>query len=349
LANTTDAINWDHTRALANKMHSKYTGMEYDYRFTGTETTALALKSVLTMEPDNSEKIESIKQWLLMQRDGNGWSNTKTTSEVFLVLLQEELQSLSKRPTDFSVAAKVGANQLFQTTYNTINTYTPESVTDIPLSLADRHNERAHAKDDKSSAAQAHTLSITKDGPGRLYYSTLFTYFRKLLANDQSVEKGLPQGLKLTRKFYRMKPVATTTNGAIHMRSEEITDGHVKAGETIMMRMFLETPVRLPYIKLEAALPSGAEVVKESTDNTEDHSINTLEGDWGAPWWTHQDILDDRIVYFGRSVPVGKSEFYTMLRMELPGSIQINPVSLEGMYSDKIRAYSALGSLQISD
>jgi uncharacterized protein YfaS (alpha-2-macroglobulin family) len=351
LANTVDATNWDHTQALANKMNSKYTGLEYDYRFTGTETTALAFKAVLTMEADNLEKIESIKQWLLLQRDDNGWSNTKTTSEVFLVLLQEELQSLSKRPTDFTVRAKVGSNQLFQTAYNSINTYTPESVTDIPLNLADLHadlhNERAHASDDKSGAAEAHPLSITKDGSGRLYYSTLFTYFRKLLANDQSVEKGLPQGLKLTRKFYRMKPVATTTNGAIHMRSEEITDGHVKAGETIMMRMFVEAPVRLPYIKLEAALPSGAEVVKENSDDTE--AAKTLEGDWSAPWWTHQDILDDRIVYFGRSVPAGKSEFYTMLRMELPGSIQINPVSLEGMYSDKVRAYSSLGSLQISD
>jgi hypothetical protein len=243
----------------------------------------------------------------------------------------------------------VGANQLFQTAYTATNSYTPENVTPIPLSLVDRHNDQPHASDDNTKMALDHTLSITKDGPGRLYYSTLLTYFRKLLPNDQSVEKGLPQGLKLTRKFYRLKPVATTTNGAIHFRSEEITDGHIKAGETIMMRMFVETPVRLPYVKLEAALPSGAEVVKDSRENTADESTNKMEGDWSAPWWTHEDVLDDRIVYFGKSVPAGKSEFHTMLRMELPGSIQVNPVSLEGMYSDKIRAYSALNSLQISD
>jgi uncharacterized protein YfaS (alpha-2-macroglobulin family) len=199
------------------------------------------------------------------------------------------------------------------------------------------------------------TLTISKDGPGRLYYNALITYFRNLKPGDQSVEKGLPQGLKITRKFYRLVPGATSSDGAVHFHTKEITDGMIKAGETVMMKTFVESPVSLPYIMVQAALPSGAEVVdgggdqENNTDTSTDSDKPGIDGDWGVAWWTHQDILDDRIVYFGTRLPQGKSEFHTMIRLELPGNIQVNPVSLEGMYTNAVRAYSGLDSLHIND
>jgi hypothetical protein len=331
LANGGAYVNWAHTREMAEKLGSKSHYWEYDYRFTGVESTALALKAVMTMEPDNHDKIESIKQWLLWQRDNNGWENTKTTSEVFLALLQEELQFKSSKDTSFTLDASEGAKQLLNAVFDFSTSYKPEQV--IPLPVA------AHDK-----------LTLTKDGPGRLYYTSLITYFRHMLPGDRSVAKGLPEGLNIVRKFYRMTPVATTTDGVVHFRTDEITDGHVKAGETIMMKILVDAPLDMPYIKVEALLPSGAEVVDDSRQNTADSSSDdTMKGDWGSAWWSHQDILDDRIVYFGTRLNHGKSEFHTMLRMELPGTLQINPVSLEGMYSDKIKGYSMLDSLQVTE
>jgi uncharacterized protein YfaS (alpha-2-macroglobulin family) len=167
------------------------------------------------------------------------------------------------------------------------------------------------------------------------------------LPGDQTASKGLPAGLNITRKFFRLKPIATTADGSIHFRCEEIVDAHIKAGETIMMKILVDAPVRLPYVKVEAALPSGCEVVEDAREDSTDDTAPQFQGDWSVPWWTHQDVLDDRIVYFGALLKQGKCEFHTMLRMELPGNLQINPVSLEGMYNDKIRAYSQLGNLQV--
>jgi uncharacterized protein YfaS (alpha-2-macroglobulin family) len=132
---------------------------------------------------------------------------------------------------------------------------------------------------------------------------------------------------------------------------EEIKDGEVKAGETIMMKVFVETPITVPYIMLEAALPSGGEVVDDTPQANEAESTSTteVEGDWGVPWWTHKDILDDRIVFFGTKMSAGKSEFHTMLRMELPGKINLNPVTLEGMYTDNVRGYSDLATFHVSE
>jgi alpha-2-macroglobulin len=334
---TTEFVNWKHNHNLYKKLGLK-DDEDYTYRFTSVESTALALKAVLAMEPKNFDRIEAIKKWILLQRSKDGWDNTKTTAEVFLVLMQDELQSrdlLGKG--NFTSRVSFDQKVLADFISNQDNLYASQKTVQVPI------------------PEKRGTLTISKDGPGRLYYNALVTYFRKLKPGDQSVEKGLPQGLKITRKFYRLVPGATASNGGVHFHTKEITDGMIKAGETVMMKTFVESPVSLPYIMVQAALPSGAEVVdtngdqENNTDTSTDSDQPGIDGDWGAAWWTHQDILDDRIVYFGTRLPQGKSEFHTMIRLELPGNIQVNPVSLEGMYTNAVRGYSGLDSLHIND
>jgi hypothetical protein len=331
-------VNWDHNAVMAKKLGLQYE--EYDYRFTPSETTALALTAVLDMEPDNFEKIEGIKRWLLLQRDQNGWQNTKTTSQVFLSLLKEELQFKSKQgqSADFAVKAIGLGHELLDLMYNSTNIYAAEQTTAIKPS------------------ATAQDVDLIKTGPGRLYYTSILNYMRRLMPGDQIAAKGYPSGLQISRKFYRLT-ATTAADGSIKFHSNEITDHKLKAGETIMMKTIVVSPVSLPYVKIEAALPSGAEVVKDSRESSVENPNENgtsedgtkIEGDWSMPWWTHEDVLDDRIVYFGASLPQGQSEFHSMLRMELPGKLEVLPITLEGMYSDKIRAYSGLDELQVTE
>jgi len=327
-------MDWDHTRAMMKRLNLAGAS-DYSYRFTGVETTALALRAVLAMEPDNSKRIESIKQWLLLQHDENGWENTKTTAEVFLVLLQEELHARRKWPTNFTTEASLGEKLLAKYTFNPDTSYRPEQMVDVPVSR------------------KPETLSLKKQGTGRLYYTGLLTCFRNLKPGDQIAEKGFPQGLRLSRKFFHLVPTATKNDGSLHFRMEPVNDGRVKAGETILMKVYVDAPVSLPYVMLEAALPSGAEVVDNSDeeDYTDEESgeESSYEGDWGYRWWSHQDVLDDRIAFFGTTLPAGKSEFHTLMRMEIPGKLNVQPVSIEGMYTKKVRAYSSLDSLTVTE
>jgi uncharacterized protein YfaS (alpha-2-macroglobulin family) len=128
-----------------------------------------------------------------------------------------------------------------------------------------------------------------------------------------------------------------------------------------MMKTFVHSPIPLPYVKVESALPSGAEVVQDSRESNIQSESSTgaqagvqissndsrTSTDWQTPWWTHQDVLDDKVVYFGALIARGDSEFHTMLRMELPGTVEVMPATLEGMYSNQIRAYSSLDQLTI--
>jgi uncharacterized protein YfaS (alpha-2-macroglobulin family) len=331
-----DMVDWEPTRELLKRMGylSKYG--YYSYRFTGVETTALALRAILAMEPKNSVLIESVKNWLLSQRTKDGWDNTKTTSQVFLVLLEEQL-AFAKGGGSQSPSIRVsdGSQLLEQMTWAIGNLYGPETIVKAPF------------------RSSANALTLTKDGPGRVYYSSLLTYQHLLKPGENVSAMAMPEGLRLERTFSRISVAATTSDGKIHFHSTNLTQNTVHAGETILMKVKLTSPTSVPYVMLECALPSGAEVVagdsKANNLNDGDDSESPFEADWRPQWWTHQDILDDRIVFFVTDLPAGTSEFPVMVRMEMPGTFQINPLKLEGMYTEKVRAYSTPGVMKVTE
>lgn len=337
LANDADGTeDWDHTVVLAKKLfgdHFRPYDVDYSYRFTGVESTALALRAVLSMEPNNSEKVESIKRWLMLQRGKDGWDNTKTTAEVFLVLLKDDLLNRTAKNTNFSMDALNKDTVIAQLKFDPKSRYAVESKVAFPQTMKNG------------------TVTLKKEGEGKLYYNLLQTYFKKLHPGESTEGDALPKGLKVTRKFFRLQSTKETSTGTIHFRTVPITGGQFKSGETVLMKVYIDSPVHVPYIVVESPLPSGAEVVAtHKSEELEGQSGGTaVEGDWGEPWWTHQDVLDDRIVFFGTEMPAGKSEFHTLLRMELPGDVQLNPVTFEGMYTKSVRGYSMLDALKITD
>ena len=135
-----------------------------------------------------------------------------------------------------------------------------------------------------------------KQARSRIYYNSLITYTRKLKPGETIKATGYPAGLAVERSFYRLTPTATTSDGKIHFRSERITNNVITAGETVLMKVKVNTPTELPYVILEAYLPSGAEIVEDKSkedlvNNKNDDNQSSMEGDWGGVWWTHQDVL----------------------------------------------------------
>ncbi|MBX9877800.1 MAG: hypothetical protein K2Y22_05025 [Candidatus Obscuribacterales bacterium] len=349
LANNNDGMtDWDHTRALLNKIKIKSDEDDYTYQFTGVETTAVALQTVLACEPQNSARIESIKRWLLLQHDKDGWENTKTTAKVFLVLLQEEILARKSGTAGTNYTVSVNSGQ------------TPTSAELIALHKLltftdeNRYDEDTVISENIPAGTRipSTAVELKKQGPGRLYYTNLITYTRKLHPGDTINEKSLPANLAIKRSFFRLKPTSIASDGTTHFNLDPISNNVIKAGETVLMKVSVNSPVALPYVILEAALPSGAEVVSDDprADLIDQGSSNrSVETDWGTWWWSHQDILDDKVVFFAKSMPAGKCEFQTLVRMELPGKFQINPMSLHGMYTDHVRALSSLDSITVKE
>ncbi len=335
LANIADGtVDWEHTPAMLKKINTTKDGglgYDYTYRYTGVESTALALRAMLQLEP-TGDKVEAVKQWLLVHRDKSGWANTKTTAEVLLAFLKDALVNPPTLAYE-SASVQVLLNEAMKDTA----TFTAQDLFNTEKSFLYKGTQK---------------VSLNKSGSGKLYYNSFLSYLRNLKPTDNIAGESQPKGLQIKREFMRLEPAATTSDGVLHLKSVPVT-GDLKAGELLLMKISIETPISLPYVIVESPLPSGAEVVEnkgmESAAEEDTNNQAAVQGDWGNPWWTHQDVLDDRMVFFGTTVPAGKSQFHTLLRMELPGKVNLKPVQLEGMYTNLIRGYSQPGSLSIKD
>jgi uncharacterized protein YfaS (alpha-2-macroglobulin family) len=336
IANNTDAtVDWEYTKKLADKLGDREQ-LWYSYRFSPEETTALALAAIVEVKP-NSEIIEKTKNWLLITRGKEGWGSTKATAQVFKALLIEEIAA---RKMD----AKASLSDTLSQGFSCL-------VDGIAYSDSNRYGKETLVSFDKLGNQGGKTIIANKGG-GRLYYFAETRYFKNLNGQTSTGVENLPSDLKMERHFYRIKAMPPAADGTVRLKTEAIADGQIKAGETVLMKTIVNTPRELPYIMVEACLPSGAEVVQDSSKegNIESEVQNNAPlGDWGEPWWTHQDVLDDRIVYFGASLKPGQSEFATLLRMELPGKVGVPPVSMEGMYTKAVRGLSNLDVLKIAE
>lgn len=329
LADTASGMkNWDHTATLAKKLG--FETADYTYRFTGIESTALALRATL-LEREGLAEAEQIEPWLILQRGKDGWANTKTTALVLRALMEKAIAQGKTGATDF-----VATSSLWESdkVFNAANLYAPEQMAASNL-----------------SALSGPSVQLAKNGPGQLYYSALVNYWLALKPGDKVPQQSMPNGLKVRRQFYRIQAKPMGPEGTLRLKTVPINDNRVRAGETVVMKVEVDSPMALPFVIADIALPSGGEVVsndpRESLLDTEDDK--SLSGDWGNWWWAHQDILDDRVVMFANSLPAGKSEFYALIRMELPGTFRMNPVKLEGMYTQRVKAYSPVDTIQVNE
>ncbi len=320
-------IHWDHTRALQKKLG--YPATDYTYRFTGVESTALALRASVAAGASPS-RLEGIKQWLVLQRNRDGWENTKTTAQVLWALTEEALANETGRATDFSALSELWGDPV---RFDRDNRYGPERVFEW------------------TAKQLGQGITLRKKGEGRLYYRMLATFITPLKPGDTVKEASMPAGLKVSRSFYRIEARPTANGSQLRLKAASSPTHEVRAGETLLMRIEVDSPVALPYVIIDAALPSGGEVLSEDprTHQVEEDAQDEFIYDWGNWWWSHQDVLDDRLVLFARALPAGKSEFQALVRLELPGRFQMNPVSLQGMYSGHVRAVSSLDSIRVAE
>lgn len=324
-------FNWERCPEMYKKLSSeeKYYYWYYSYRFTGVETSALALRACLAMEPNNSELLESIKAWILTERGKDGWGNTKTTSEVFKAFMEDELARSNSQICSFSTDISMNGASAMVNSFDAKSLFAPEQAIKLDM-------KQGQGKP-----------KLHKQGAGRLYWSCVLKYYKQLRPGQLGLVASTPNDLAITREFKRLI-ASYDADGKVHFKEEPIT-GKVKAGETLLMTIKLKSPITVPYTLLDVPLPSGAEVVKDDAKEqiaSRDRSDSDIVRSW---WWTHQDIMDDHIAFFVSSYRAGQSEIRQMVRMELPGKFQMNPVTLEGMYTDNVHGYSQANEIEVVD
>jgi hypothetical protein len=317
---------------------------EMDYRFNQTEVNAIAFRALLSGADSNQlseAQRHGLQHWLQNQQDESAWFNSKATAQLLRALMVEELQSKGQiGETAFTVTAKTSPEASEALATQSIQgqaAYRSQWIWDLPLM------QLVHPQ-----------VFLEKTGPGRLFYTQVLKYWLPQASPEHKRIANRPDGILVERQLFRLVPKAVTSNGVVHFKSEAIRDWQVKAGETVLMKVRVKSPIPVPFAILEIPLPSGAEVVANqdtnitSTENESGISESIFEGDWGTSWWGHQDILDDKVAYFSQSLSSNHDHvFFLTLRMEMPGEFGMNPVMLKAMYSNHIQAFSQRDTVKV--
>lgn len=306
------------------------------------ETTSFVLQALVTIDPAN-KLIEPAMNWLVQNRRGAQWSNTRDTAIALLGL------------TDYLRASKeLSANTSYEVTVNGKSvgsrTITPKNVLDAT----------AHFDVDSEAITDDNEIRITrKSGSGALYFAT----YARFVSEEEPV-KAAGNSLFVRRDYFRLAPHPTLLKGFVYNREPLRDLGFVVSGERIDVVVTVETKNDYEYLLFEDLKPAGFEAVELQSGSLVATEVRASAADRkfaaGEPpaehpsvvqrnpsadrtWrtaWVYQELRDRNVALFVRNLPQGIWEIRYTLRAEVPGTFHALPLLGQAMYVPEIRANS---------
>ena len=295
----------------------------------GIEATAFGLQALLTMDPKNA-RVEPVMNWLVKNRRGAQWSNTRDTA-IALLALTDYLKTSGELAGESSYVLLVNGKEVGRGESQRKNVLSGPRGWTI---------DRALLKDGEND------VRIKKTGSGSLFFSVESDYF--------SLEEPIPPAgheLFVRRGYKRLEGQPTLLKGYAYSLSPVDDKGVVKSGERVEVTLTIEAKNNLEYLLLEDLKPAGLEAVevqsgralyaRELHPKTKKATGNTV--------WVYQELRDRKVALFIDKLPQGLWEITYELRGEVPGDYHALPVIAHAMYVPEIRANGAEIRLKVED
>ena len=190
-----------------------------------------------------------------------------------------------------------------------------------------------------------HTLKITKEGPGALYFNTYLRYFTK--------EKHITAAgheVKVDRKYFKLVqiPYDVEVEGAAGQKIKErrlryqrvpVNNGDaVQSGEVIQVELKVTSDNDYTFLCFEDPKPAGCEPTQLRSGG---------KGQEG--FYSYMELRDEKVVFFVSLLGRGEHLLRYRLRAEVPGVFHALPSFVYGMYVPELRANSDEHVIKILD
>ncbi|MEO5930021.1 MAG: MG2 domain-containing protein [Candidatus Kapaibacterium sp.] len=302
----------------------------WDWQSDPVEMTAFAVKALLETRGESDLTRKGVR-WLLSQKEGESWHNTRQTATVIYALV-DQLKSSGEVNPDYNVVVKVNGQQVFSRQMTRADVFQPEQRVRLDAGLRNGNN----------------SVTVEKSGPGRLYTSARVVYYA-----TGAALRPATSGFKVTREYYTLKK---QKRGDIYVYTKAPMTGTVRTGDEIFVKVKVIPDSRYEYFMLEDPLPAGCEVVI----NTEGYHIageaeygddkKAQEGDYSWNWWyADRDVRDEKVSFFAREVGARPYEFSYIMRAQIPGSYSVMPSVATLMYFPEVRGNSGAVALNITE
>ena len=310
----------------------------------GVEATAFALRALLAIDPKN-KLIEPVTNWLIKNRRGAQWSNTRDTAIVVLTM-NEYLRTSGEIQPAMS--------------YELIVNGTPVTTKQVTAADALSAPSQFAISRELLRDGQNEITIQRKGGTGPIYFSARAEFF--------SLEEPLtPAGNEIfvRRQYFKLVNHPTLLKGIVSERIP-LNDGEtVKSGERVEVVLTIEAKNNYEYLLFEDLKPAGLEAVQLrsgenvyvrelksgalSEKNTALMNFKSADNFTGRTRWVYQELRDRKVAMFIDHLPEGVWQLSYEMRAEAPGSFHALPVLGHAMYVPEIRTNGAETRIRVVD
>ncbi len=302
----------------------------YNWQDDQVETSAAVIKALLELRGETELTHQGIR-WLVAQKVGDAWHNTRQTAMV-IYSLSDYLKSSREMSPDYTVVVRVNGTQVYSKRMTGADVFKPEEQ--IALDRATIRNG-------------ANVVTVEKSGTGRLYTTSRLVYY----ATGNAI-KPASAGFRVTREYYTLRK---EKRGDVYVYAKQPFNGTVKTGDELFVKVKVTPDAGYEYFMLEDPLPAGCEVVTKTEGYTiagesdYDEQEREKRGFWGWNWWyADRDVRDEKVSFFARTVLPQPYEFTYILRAQIPGTYAIMPSVASLMYYPEVRGNGNLLSMTIT-
>ncbi len=182
-------------------------------------------------------------------------------------------------------------------------------------------------------------------------------------ANDNVVVKldnGGHLGVRVTEA--RVDAGKSMSNGFSITRSYADTAGSAKtsfkAGEMVTVKLSITANDNRKWIALVDPIPAGFEIINPKlaaggqnlapAGATPDPWAQRRQAYWNAITWDHQEMRDDRMLWFADDMRQGTYELSYQARATIDGSFRVMPATVEAMYFPDVRGRTEMTSVTVT-
>jgi hypothetical protein len=297
------------------------------------------LRALLTIDPQ-SKLIEPVTNWLVKNRRGAQWSNTRDTA-ITVLALNDYLRTSGELAADLEYELYVNGRSV------AAKRVTPDDVLSAPSQFAiDRESVRDGANEIRI---------VRKSGRGPIYFAAQAEFF--------SLEEPItPTGNEIfvRRQYYKLVGRPTLLKGYVYDR-QPLNDGEsVTSGDRVEAVVTIEAKNNYEYLVFEDLKPAGLEAVQvrsgerlyakelKSSAVSQEPPQSAIAYT-GRTRWVYQELRDRKVALFIDKLPEGVWEIRYDLRAEVPGQFHALPLMGHAMYVPEIRSNGAEVRISVAD
>jgi hypothetical protein len=318
-------------------------GLYWRWSDGGVEATSFALRALLAIDPGNA-LVEPVTHWLVKNRRGAQWSNTRDTA-ISVLALNDYLKVSGELAQPLAYEIEVNGHPIAS------RSLSAEEALGAPSRFA---------VDSRYLRDGANTIHLVrKDGRGPIYFSAE--------ARFVSREEPIPAAgneIFVRRQYTRLLSRPTLLKGHVEEEEPLGDGGMLLSGERAKVRLVIEAKNNYEYLVFEDLKPAGLEAVAirsgaslfarelraDAVDRRMAQEGNLENADFtGRTRWVYQELRDRKVALFIDKLPQGIWEIEYELRAETPGSFHALPLLGHAMYVPEIRANGEEVRIQVQD